>query len=120
MLTSRLFTAAAACAAIIGCAGQPAAVKGQPALLVGAQASGARVLIKSVDDGPTLWAQPGALGSRVTINPGHHKVAVMCELGTHFVDAVVTLDVRPGQTYDLTGAPAEGTNGCNVTALGHG
>ncbi len=108
-------------ASMSGCATQTAPVgEGQPAMLIGGSSSDARVLIKSVDDGPTLWSAPGALSTRVTIKPGHHRVSVMCELGAHFVDAVVTLDVQPGKTYDLTGSRVEGSNGCNVSASSRG
>jgi hypothetical protein len=106
---------------MIGCAAQPAPVtQSQPGMLIGADTSGVRVLIKSVDGGPTLWTAPGALGSRVSIVPGHHKVTVVCEYGAHFVAAEVTLDVQAGKTYELTGSPAEGNNGCNVSASSRG
>jgi hypothetical protein len=117
MLRFRLMTVAAVGIAMLGCAAQQTATnERRSAMLVGADASGARVLIKSVDGGPTLWAQPGALGTRVTIAPGHHKVAVMCQFGAHFVDGELTIDVQPGRTYDLTASAPEGNNACNVTA----
>jgi hypothetical protein len=121
VMRCRLFAAAAVGVSMIGCAAQTAPVgEGQPAMLIGGNGSDARVLIKSVDDGPTLWSAPGALSTRVTIKPGHHKVTVMCEVGAHFVDAVVTLDVQPGKTYDLIGSRVEGSNGCNVSASSRG
>jgi hypothetical protein len=106
-------------ASIVGCASQGAAVR-PPAnsLLVGATTSTARVLIKSVDNGPTLWASPGALGSKVTITPGVHKVTVVCESqgSLNFVPGDVTIDVQPGHTYDLAGSVTAGTDRCNVSA----
>jgi hypothetical protein len=121
LLRCRLLAVAAAGVSMVGCAAQTAPVsESQPAMLVGGQSSGTRVLIKSVDDGPTLWTSPGALGTRVTVKPGHHKVAVICEVGAHFIDAVVTLEVQPGKTYDLSGSRVEGASGCNVAASSRG
>lgn len=117
MVRVPLITVAAVGTAMLGCAAQQASQSDrQSAMLVGSDALGARVLIKNVDGGPTLWAQPGALGTRVTITPGHHKVTVMCQFGTHFVDGELTIDVQPGRTYDLTASAPEGGSGCNVTA----
>lgn len=121
VMRCRPLALAAVAVSVIGCAAQMAPVsESQPAMLLGGNSPDARVLIKNVDDGPTLWSSPGALSSRVTIKPGHHKVAVVCELGAHFVDAVVTLDVQPGKTYELSGSRVEGTNGCNVAASSRG
>jgi hypothetical protein len=115
----RFFTIAVVSASILGCASQGAAVH-PPAnsLLIGADTSTARVLIKSVDNGQTLWASPGALGSKVTITPGVHKVAVVCESegSLHFAPGEVTIDVQPGRTYDLTGSVSPGSDRCNVSA----
>jgi hypothetical protein len=118
-MTLRLFTVVVLCASIAGCASQaPAAHPQANSLLIGAENSAARVLIKSVDNGPTLWAHPGALGSKVTITPGVHKVEVMCESqgSTHFASGVVTIDVQPGQTYELVGSVAPGADQCTVSA----
>lgn len=113
----RLITVAALGTAMLGCAAEQTSMnEKRPAMLVGADAAGARVLIKSVDGGPILWAQQGALGTRVTISPGHHTVKVVCELGAHFVDGELTIDVQPGRTYDLTASASEGSSGCNIAA----
>jgi hypothetical protein len=118
-MTFRLFALVAVTTSIVGCASQGTAVR-PPAnsLLIGADNSNARVLIKSVDNGPTLWSAPGALGSKVTITPGVHKVEVVCEASGsgHFAPGNVTIDVQPGHTYDLAGSVAPGANECNVTA----
>lgn len=86
------------------------------ALLIGTESPAGRVLIKSVDNGPTLWATRGALGSRVTVTPGRHTVEVMCKLEGHFLPGVVTLDVQPGHVYELSGSRAEGAAKCDVSA----
>jgi len=115
---SRLF-AAAAVSLMMGCASQSAPVSApaqQAALLIGTESPAGRVLIKSVDNGPTLWASRGALGSKVTIRPGRHTIEVMCELEGHFLSGEVTLDVQPGQVYELSGSQAPGASKCSVSA----
>lgn len=112
-------------ASMMGCASESAAAAHQPrtALLVGVSTSTARVLIKSVDDGPTLWANQGALGRKVSIIPGRHKVAVMCEIQDSrllFVPGDVTIDVQAGQIYDLVGSLAQGARRCDVSASSRG
>lgn len=118
-MTLRLCTLIALSASIVACASQGDTVHPPPnSLLIGADTSNARVLIKSVDSGPTLWSAPGMLGSKVTIKPGVHKVEVVCqsEGSGHFVSGNVTIDVQPGHTYDLVGSIAPGTDVCNVSA----
>lgn len=118
-MTFRLFGLVAVTASIVGCASQGTAVRpAANSMLIGVDNSNARVLIKRVDNGPILWAAPNALGSKVTITPGVHKVEVVCEAGGsgHIVPGNVTIDVQPGRTYDLAGSVAPGTNECNVTA----
>ena len=115
----RLLTVVALSASITGCAAQATAARPQATgLLIGANNSIARVLIKSVDNGPTLWALPGALGNKVTITPGLHKVEVMCEFqgSLHFAPGGLTIDVQPGRTYDLVASAAPGADRCNVLA----
>lgn len=115
----RLLVLALVSAAILGCASQ--SVPARPpttSLLIGTDSSSARVLIKSVDNGPTLWASPGALATRASITPGHHKIDVVCEFrgSLHFAAGDVTVDVVPGHTYDLVGSLAPGATRCNVSA----
>jgi hypothetical protein len=118
-MTLRPFILVAVTASIVGCASQPATVR-QPAtsLLVGTTSPTARVLLKSVDNGPTLWAAPGVLTTKATITPGVHKIEVMCESqgSLHFVTGELTLDVQPGHTYDLMGSLAPGAERCSVSA----
>ena len=84
----------------IGCAVQPPpAAAARNATLIGDTAAGAHVFIKQVDGGEILWAHQGALGTRVTITPGQHRIAVMCE-GDSFLPGELSIDVQPGRTYD--------------------
>lgn len=106
-------------ASIVGCASQGAAVRPPPnSLLVGVDNSSARVLIKNVDNGPTLWASPGVLTTKATITPGVHRIEVVCESqgSLHFVSGDVTIDVQPGHTYELVGSVAPNANRCDVSA----
>jgi hypothetical protein len=116
-MTYRLFTLVAVTALIVGCASKPPP---QPmtSLLVGADSSSARVRIKSVDNGPTLWASRGELTTRATITPGRHMIEVVCESegALHFAPGAVIIDVLPGHTYDLTGSMGPGATRCNVSA----
>lgn len=116
----RLFTLLAVSASIVGCAAQPAPVH-QPttSLLLGTDSPSARVRIKSVDKGPTLWQHQGVLTTRATITPGRHYIEVQCESeeSVHFAPGFVTLDVLPGHTYELKGTMGPGATLCNVTAF---
>jgi len=116
----RLFILVAVSTSIVGCASQPAPQ--QTSLLIGGASSSARVRIKSVDSGPTLWASRGALATRATITPGVHKVEVVCESegSLHFAPGQVIIDVQPGHTYDLTGSMGPDATLCNVTASTRG
>jgi hypothetical protein len=118
-MKSSFLTLALVSAVILGCASQSAPVR-QPttSLLIGTDSSTARVLIKSVDNGPTLWASPGALATKASIKPGRHKIDVVCESqgSLHFAPGDVTIDVEPGHTYELVGALAAGASRCNVSA----
>ncbi len=99
----------------ISCTTEPASARAPAtAMLVGATAAGTRILIKSVDQGPTLWSETSALGSRVWITPGHHKVHVICEVDGSMVDKEVTMYVQAGQVYDLVGSPNRGPEKCDV------
>lgn len=112
----RAVFAALISALAIGCATQPQpAPAARDATLIGGDNAGMRVFIKRVDDGAILWAYPGALGTRVTITAGQHRVAVMCE-GGGFLPGELTIDVQPGRTYDLVGSAQPGAKSCEVAA----
>jgi uncharacterized lipoprotein YajG len=108
-------------AGLAGCATQPSTPAQAPttALLLGATTTTTRVLIKSIDDGPTRWVAPGALGGKVTVTPGHHKVSVLCEVEGSWVEQDLTVDAQAGRIYDLVGSASEGPRKCEVSASSH-
>ena len=117
-MTLRLFILIELSASIVGCASQGTAVQ-PPAnsLLIGGDSSSARVLIRSVDNGPTLWSAPGMLTRKAVIKPGVHKTVVCESEGSlHFASGELTLEVQPGHTYELHGSVAPGADRCDVSA----
>jgi hypothetical protein len=104
-------------AALAGCAATPPAPA--RAILVGAQSESTRILIRSVDDGNTLWVAPGALGAKVTVAPGHHIVHAVCDVVGSWVYRDVSVDAAPGQTYQLVGSVTPAPGKCQVTVSGH-
>jgi hypothetical protein len=121
-MTLRCLIPALISAMAIGCAAQPPAPTVRNATLIGGDNAGMRVFIKRVDDGPILWAHPGALATRVTITPGQHRVSVMCEDGASggFLLGDISLDVQSGRTYDLAGSAQSGAKNCEVSATMRG
>jgi len=63
------------------------------------------VLIRSVDDGNVLWVHPNRLGDQVRLEPGVHKLSVICSTdyswGTMSRGPDVDLIVRLGCAYSL-------------------
>lgn len=118
--TRALAAAAAALGALAGCAAQPAAVAGPPAVVTGADTDTTRILIKSVDDRPTLYVSPGALGHRITVDPGHHTIHVICDVQGSWVSKDVPIDAQSGQAYQIVGSTVSGPDKCDVKLAGHG
>ena len=77
-----------------------------------------RVLIRMIDGGDILWVGKFILGTTATITPGHHTVAVTCELhesyGLILKPGKIELDVAAGQTYDLTATVTPESKGCDI------
>lgn len=120
-MTLRALFPALISALAIGCAAQPApAPAPRDATLIGGDNAGMHVLIKRVDDGEILWAHQGALGTRITITAGQHRVGVMCEGGAGILAGEVTIDVQPGRTYDLVASASPGAKSCEVSATMRG
>jgi hypothetical protein len=93
------------------------------ALLLGTDTSKARVLFRKLDDGPLLWTAPMTLGTKLSLDPGHHTLSVMCEFTSRGVNRLVpgtiAIDVEAGHVYDVTGTVASGELKCNVSVSNH-
>ena len=64
------------------------------------------VQINSVDGGEILWVRGYHLGDKVWLEPGVHKLLVMCTTeyswGSIMVGTQVEVDIQPGYKYFLT------------------
>jgi hypothetical protein len=75
-------------------------------LVQGVSSGGRKVLIRTVDDGEVLWVRGYHLGDKVWLEPGIHKLSVMCE-GSHasgkiIMGTEVELEVVAGYSYYLS------------------
>jgi len=88
------------------------------ALLIGTDTPTPRVLFRTLDDGPMLWASPGTLGSKLSVEPGHHRLHVTCQFtseGNTLVTAGnVEFDVEVGHVYDVTAILDQSGQKCDV------
>jgi len=88
------------------------------ALLIGTDTSTMRVLFRTLDHGPVLWASPGILGSKLSVEPGHHRLHVTCQFtstGNSLVTAGnVEFDVEGGNIYDVTAILDQSGQKCDV------
>jgi hypothetical protein len=118
-----VLTGAFALVASLPSQGAPPAPEQGKALLLGTDTSKARVLFRKLDDGPILWASPTSLGTKLSADPGHHNINVMCEFKssgvTRLVPGNVAIDVEAGQVYDVAGVLAADELKCNVTVSKH-
>ena len=96
---------------ISGCSSLPPQYAASPTrcLVRGASEGNADVLIRSVDDGAVLWVKGYHLGHEAWLEPGVHKVSVMCSTstawGTYSAGTDVEMTIQPGYTYFLTTDP---------------
>jgi hypothetical protein len=71
------------------------------------------VLIRTVDDGEILWIRGYHLGDKVWLEPGIHKISVMCSTdyswGTLTRGTDIDLNVKPGCTYFLAASQLKDT-----------
>lgn len=99
------------------CASSPIIESGK-ALVIGADTSSLRVMIRTIDDGEILWVGNYTLGTRALVQPGQRKINVMCEFrhswGAELKPGNVTIDAVAGSTYDLSGSPSSDGKQCNV------
>ena len=79
------------------------------ALVRGVATGNTRVLIRSVDGGEVLWTGGYRLGDKVWLQPGRHRLALMCETRDSrqriVKGAEVELEVEAGYTYSLSVNP---------------
>jgi hypothetical protein len=108
------------------CSGTSPAVGASPqegkALLIGTDTSKMRVLFRKLDDGAILWTSPTTLGTKLSAEPGHHNLNVMCEFKTpgetQMIAGNVAIDLVTGRVYDVAGALDQRSEKCNVTVTG--
>jgi hypothetical protein len=84
----------------------------------GADTKNLRVLIRTIDDGEILWVAKFKLGTTASVSPGHHRLALMCELhetyGLILKPAKLELDAEAGKTYALTANVTPESKGCEI------
>jgi len=72
------------------------------------------VQIRAVDGGEVLWVRGYHLGDKVWLEPGVHKISVMCTTrtswGAEMVGTEVEVDVQLGFTYFLATDPIQSTS----------
>jgi hypothetical protein len=113
-------------AGLCGCYSLPQKYSASPtrSLVRGVSADGTSVQIRSVDGSDANrinWLGPNHPGDKVWLEPGVHKVNVVCSTednnkgGSYVVDADVEVDVQPGYTYSLTASPFKGAGIPHVT-----
>lgn len=112
MISMKTVLAITALASGVSCTGSlPAAYSNAPgrALVQGETTSSSRVLIRSVDDGEVLWMRGYNLGNKVWLEPGHHKVSVMCvndtANGSNMGGTEVKVNVQAGAEYLIKARP---------------
>ncbi|HLX69234.1 MAG TPA: hypothetical protein VKV04_06365 [Verrucomicrobiae bacterium] len=96
---------------ISGCGTLPPQYAQAPtrSLVRGISTGDSSVLIRAVDGGEVIWVRGYHLGNKVWLEPGVHKVSVMCSTstswGAYTIGSEVEIDVQPGCTYFLTTDP---------------
>jgi hypothetical protein len=117
-----LIGAVALMASLTSAAAPPVPENGK-ALLLGTDTSKTRVLFRKLDDGPLLWIAPMTLGTKLSLDPGHHTVSVMCEFESYgmnrLVPGTIAIDVEAGHVYDVTGKLASDELKCDVAVSKH-
>ena len=72
------------------------------------------VLIRKVNDGEMIWRGANNLGNEVWLEPGTHKVAVMCitntSYGSRMGGAEVTVKVVQGSEYLIKANPMKSSD----------
>jgi hypothetical protein len=103
--------------------GAPPAAEPGKALLLGTDTAKARVLFRKIDDGPVLWHFRHSLGTKLSVDPGHHNLNVLCHFNSPGVILSVVgnveIDVEAGQIYDVAGDLASDQQNCDVVFSKH-
>jgi hypothetical protein len=100
-------------ALVTGCGTLPERYSPSPtrALVRGVSSGSSSVLIRAIDGGEVLWVRGYHLGDKVWLEPGVHKISVMCTTstswGSYMVGAEAEVDVQPGFTYFLATDPIQ-------------
>jgi hypothetical protein len=96
---------------ISGCSTLPPQYSALPTrcLVKGVSTDDSSVQIRAVDGGDVIWVRRYHIGDEVWLDPGVHKVSVMCSTsmswGSYTVGTEVEVDVQPGYAYFLTTDP---------------
>ena len=96
---------------ISGCGSLPQQYSASPTrcLVRGVSTGNSDVLIRCVDDGDILWVRGYHLGHKAWLEPGVHKVSVMCSTstswGAYTIGSEVEVDAQLGYTYLLATDP---------------
>lgn len=116
-------TIATCLALLAGCTTMmaPKTAESGKGLLIGANTSSIRVLIRTIDDGEVLWVGNYQLAGHTSVKPGTHKVGVMCEVTTAFGKLIkpsdVVIDIQVGKVYDLIGKLSKDGQKCVVESM---
>ena len=96
---------------LTGCGTLPGQYSAAPtrSLIKGVSTANSAVKIRSIDGGDVIYARGINLGDKVWLEPGIHKVDVVCESkhswGSHFQTVQVEIDVQPGYDYFVSTDP---------------
>lgn len=105
------------------CAPPPIPDEGK-ALLLGTDTAAARILFRKLDDGPILWVTPTSLGTKLSVEPGHHNLSVMCDFTSAGVSRLspgnVAIDVEAAHVYDVVGSLDQSGLKCVVRVSSRG
>ena len=99
---------------ISGCSTLPEQYAASPTrcLVRGVSTGDSSVQIRAVDGGDVIWVRGYHLGDTVWLEPGVHKVSVMCSTstswGAYTIGTEVEVDVQAGYTYFLAIDPIKG------------
>lgn len=97
-----------------GCGTLPPEYSAAPtrSLVRGVTLKDTSVQIRAVDGGHPLWIRNHHIGDRVWLEPGVHKVSVVCstedKCALFSVNTDIEMDVQPGYKYSLIAWPFHG------------